>query len=623
MDTRTSSSFPRDLGVATTDKYVLLFSNLVGKFDNNFHVGASSDGLSFKKGSKLPSLTNAQGTKVDTTTIDTFRIAQIPSRYILFFKNRLDGKVTSQIAESKDAYVWKTKEINLPFAETAMLAPNYTFNKQYVALFGDTEIRVATTKDFKTWEVVDGAVIRPRHTHFDKNPIEIGSVITTTKGIVVIYYVKNQARDGLNYAVGAALLDINNPTKVLWRASETLWEQGEQWLGKTVYPMGAAEINKKFILYFGIENEGVQAVAFSSLADLLEKRGYDPKPILDKSPNNPIIKPVLKHMWEASAVFNSAAVYEDNKVHFVYRAMGPGNTSVLGYATSSDGETIDERLDEPIYSPTEWFEVPGRDAKAHFMSGGGYGGCEDPRITKVDDTFYMTYVAYNGEDPPRVALTSIKVDDFLNRNWDKWEKPKLISKPGQVNKNCVIFPEKIDGKFVVIHRVFPDVLIDFLDDLTFDNTFLKGHFRIPPRMNAWDSRKLGAGAPPIKTKDGWLMIYQAVDDRDPGKYKIGAMLLDLKDPSKVLARSNNPILEPTEWYENEGFKAGVAYPCGAVIMNNKLMVYYGGADTVICAASAPIDKFLEELKKSSTVKKDLGPIAKPIKHAYHFAFAKN
>jgi predicted GH43/DUF377 family glycosyl hydrolase len=327
----------------------------------------------------------------------------------------------------------------------------------------------------------------------------------------------------------------------------------------------------------------------------------------------------MKLLWESSAVFNTAAVYEGGKVHLVYRAMGPANTSVLGYAASSDGEHFDERDDAPIYGPTEWFEVPGKYPNINFMSGGGYGGCEDPRITKVDDTFYMTYVAYNGEDPPRVALTSIKVDNFLKKKWDTWAKPKLISEPGVVNKNCVIFPEKINGKFVVIHRIFPNLLIDFVDDLSFEDRFLKGEHKIPPRDNAWDSRKLGAGAPPLKTKDGWLLIYQAVDDRDPSKYKIGAMLLDLKDPTKVLYRSNNPILEPTEWYENEGFKSGVAYPCGAVIMNNKLVVYYGGADTVICAASAPLDAFLEQLKHSSPALKQ--PKVQPKQVIRHFNYA--
>src|SRR5690606_21266786 len=123
-----------------------------------------------------------------------------------------------------------------------------------------------------------------------------------------------------------------------------------------------------------------------------------------------------------------------------------------------------------------------------------------------------------------------------------------------------------------------------------------------PRENAWDSRKAGAGPPPIKTKDGWLLIYHAVDDRDDRQYKIGAMLLDLEDPTKVLYRSNMPILHPTEWYENEGFKAGVAYPCGAVVVDDHLYVYYGGADSYVCVAARNLEEFLEELKVTSPVK---------------------
>jgi beta-1,2-mannobiose phosphorylase / 1,2-beta-oligomannan phosphorylase len=192
----------------------------------------------------------------------------------------------------------------------------------------------------------------------------------------------------------------------------------------------------------------------------------------------------------------------------------------------------------------------------------------------------------------------------------------LISSPNVVNKNCVIFPEKINGKFVVIHRVFPNMLIDFVDDLSFEEKYLEGHYKIPPRYDSWDSRKLGAGAPPIKTKDGWLLIYQAVDDKDPSKYKIGAMLLDLQDPTKVLYRSHKPILEPTEWYENEGFKSGVAYPCGAVIMNDRLMVYYGGADTVMCAASSPLDVFLKKLKQSGAVKKEEKVYPQKVQYLY-------
>jgi len=325
-------------------------------------------------------------------------------------------------------------------------------------------------------------------------------------------------------------------------------------------------------------------------------------PSLERFEGNPILEPEPKHWWESKAVFNPGAIYEDGKVHLVYRAIGDSDVSVLGYASSVDGFHIDERLDEPIYVPREPFEGAGSVYpklsyyEITYVSGGGMGGCEDPRLTKIDDRVFMTYVAFDGYNPPRVALTSIHIGDFLARNW-QWKKPVLISPPGVVDKNACILPERINRKYVIFHRIFPDILIDFVDDLDFDGTtrWLKGEFRIPTRASYWNSRKVAAGPPPIKTKDGWLLIYHAVDDRDPFRYKIGAMLLDLEDPTRVLARSEEPILEPQARYENEGWKSGVIYPCGAVVVKDRLLIYYGGADKVVCVASAKLDEFLEQL----------------------------
>jgi len=332
--------------------------------------------------------------------------------------------------------------------------------------------------------------------------------------------------------------------------------------------------------------------------------------VLERFDGNPILEPEPKHWWESKAVFNPGVIYEDGKVHIVYRAVGDSDVSVLGYASSVDGFRIDERLDEPIYVPREPFEgaglvyptpsyyqrtyVPIEDED--YVSGGGWGGCEDPRLTRIDDRVFMTYVAFDGYSPPRVALTSIHISDFLAKNW-QWKKPVLISPPGVVDKNACILPERINSKYVIFHRIFPDILIDFVDDLDFDGTtrWLKGEFRIRPRKAYWDSRKIGAGPPPIKTKDGWLLIYHAVGERDPGRYKMGMTLLDLKDPTRVLARSEEPILEPQVWYEKEGWKAGVIYPCGAVVIKDRLLVYYGGADKVTCVASAKLDELLEQL----------------------------
>ena len=169
------------------------------------------------------------------------------------------------------------------------------------------------------------------------------------------------------------------------------------------------------------------------------------------------------------------------------------------------------------------------------------------------------------------------------------EETGAISPPYIVDKNACILPEKIDGKFVIFHRVFPNILIDLVDNLDFDGKtrWLEGQFKIPTRVlsSDWDNLKVGCGPPPIKTKEGWLLIYQAVSSFDESRYKIGAMLLDLQDPTKVLARTKNPILEPIALYENEGWKAGVVYPCGAVVIDDRLFVYYGGADTFVCVAS--------------------------------------
>ena len=242
------------------------------------------------------------------------------------------------------------------------------------------------------------------------------------------------------------------------------------------------------------------------------------------------------------------------------------------------------------------------------------GGCEDPRLTRIKERVYMTYVAYDGHSHPRVTLSSIHIDDFLKKQWN-WKKPVLISPPYIVDKNACILPEKINGKYVIFHRVFPNILIDFVNDLDFDGEtrWLIGQYKIPTRVlsSDWDSLKVGCGPPPIKTKDGWLLIYQAVGSSDESRYKIGAMLLDLKDPTKVLARTRNPILEPAVSYENDGWKAGVVYPCGAVIISDRLFVYYGGADTVVCVASVKLEPFLEQL---ATNHKEIKPESIPAHH---------
>jgi len=335
------------------------------------------------------------------------------------------------------------------------------------------------------------------------------------------------------------------------------------------------------------------------------KPGRYTDPVLLRYEGNPLLRPVLHHPWESKAAFNPGALLVGRRVHIVYRAIGDSDISTLGYASSRDGLRMEERLNYPVYVPREPFEgtsssrpVDVVEPTGDYASGGGdFGGCEDPRLTRVGDRIYMTYVAYDGYSPPRIALSSIGVSDFVNKRW-RWKKPVLISEPGITNKNACILPEKVQGKFVIFHRVFPDILVDYVDDFDFDGEtrWLEAKDTIKPRKYFWDSLKVGAGAPPIKTDVGWLYIYQAVDDMDPlYHYKIGAMLLDLEHPARVLARATVPVLEPRASYEFNGWKSGVLYPCGAVVVRDRLMVYYGAADKVACVATAKLRLFMEKL----------------------------
>lgn len=323
---------------------------------------------------------------------------------------------------------------------------------------------------------------------------------------------------------------------------------------------------------------------------------------LKRSLHNPIIAPRL-YSWESKATFNPAAFISNDKVHLIYRAVGEDNVSVLGYASSYNGYKIEERFSHFIYKR---FDVNFKDGKQlHYSSGGGFnGGSEDPRVALIGDTLYMLYTAFDGWHSVRIALTSIKLDDFKKNKW-RWEKPVLISPPGEIHKNWVLFPEKIKGKFAILHSFYPKILIHYFDSLDeFDGTkFIKSDNTRPvDKERNWDSWFRGVGPSPIKTKEGWLVLYHAMDYKNPDRYKMGALILDLKNPEKVLYRTTNPILEPEEHYENNGHKWGVVYSCGAVIKEGRLFVYYGGADKVACVASIELKNLLESLKKDKIIK---------------------
>ena len=321
---------------------------------------------------------------------------------------------------------------------------------------------------------------------------------------------------------------------------------------------------------------------------------------LSKSSEGPIISPHAGNGWEAWQTFNAGAILLKNRVHFIYRAIGKDAISRFGYAASWDGFKVDERSAQPAYEHILSGNYPAF-YMFSFASGGSFGGCEDPRLVRVgdEDRIYLTYTAC--DQGLRMSLTSIKLNDFLNKEW-LWKKPAFISPPGQVHKNWVIFPEKINGKYAILHSLNPQISIAYFDSLDFDEqNYINSYYNPRPEGSHWNWENWirGTGPPPIKTEDGWLILYHAQAKSDPGKYKVGAMLLDLEDPTKILRCSKEPVIESGESYENNGYKPGVVYASGAVVKDGLLLVYYGAADSYVCVAYADFKDFLGALKEET------------------------
>ncbi|MGH7141007.1 MAG: hypothetical protein ACREGH_00005 [Minisyncoccia bacterium] len=324
-----------------------------------------------------------------------------------------------------------------------------------------------------------------------------------------------------------------------------------------------------------------------------------------RSGENPILGPIPGHSWESEAVFNPAALYLGGRVHLLYRALGGDGVSRIGYAWSEDGIHFD-RYHEPVFVPAilrtpvkfrNPFVKPLSYDRDAYASGGGWAGAEDPRAVTVDDVIYMSFGMFESWESMRMALTAISTEDFLSKRW-RWMPHFHISPKNETHKNWVLFPEKIGGKFAVLHALTPKILIEYVDSLDeLEKRPIRSNNHRGGRPGKWDGFVRGASAPPLKTPQGWLLFYHGMNPKEPHiGYKVGAMLLDLDDPTKILYRSNCPILEPTEWYEND-WKPGVVYASGAIIKDSTIFLYYGGGDKTVCVATAPLEQFLSALTR--------------------------
>jgi len=424
--------------------------------------------------------------------------------------------------------------------------------------------------------------------------VEVGAPpIKTKDGWLLIYsHINHYGKPNVLFGIEAVLLDLKNPLKIIGRTKHPLIMPEDFYelygmVPNIVFPSGALVNGDELSIYYGATDTTccMAKMSLSGLLSSIRPHKEKKKVSFERHINNPILKPIPKNSWESKNVFNPAAFYADDKVHIVYRAMSRDGTSVFGYATSKDGVTIEERLSEPIYTPREEFE---QKKKA------GYSGCEDPRITVINNTVYMCYTAFDGMYLPRIGLTSIPLKKFLARKWE-WKKPVLISAPGLDDKDAAIFPEKVNGQYLIFHRIGDDIDIAMVNSLDFDgHTWIEERRWLKQRREYWDNRKVGIASPPFKTAKGWVLLYHGVSKKD-NVYRMGAVLLDLKDPTKIISRTEKPLFEPEMNWEKEGEVPNVVFPCGSVVIKNRVFIYYGGADRVIGVASIKIKDLLDHL----------------------------
>ncbi|MFW6154593.1 MAG: glycoside hydrolase family 130 protein [Planctomycetota bacterium] len=295
--------------------------------------------------------------------------------------------------------------------------------------------------------------------------------------------------------------------------------------------------------------------------------------LLVRHPDNPLLT-ADDIPYRCNTVFNGSPVKLDGEYLLLLRVEGQQGYSFFAVARSADGIhfTAD---DAPAMLPAT--EPPWQMWEE--------GGIEDPRITRVDGTFHILYTA-TSRHGHYIALAS-------TRDFRRFERRAIISGPG--NKDGVLFPDRIGGLYARLDRPFGNgigsVWVSYSPDLIH---WGRSELVFRPRPRFWDSFRVGASAPPIRTDRGWLEIYHGVKMTSAGPiYRIGAILLDLQDPARVVGHGLRPLLSPREDYERIGDVGNVVFACGALVEDDgEVKIYYGAADTAICVATAPLDQII-------------------------------
>lgn len=334
--------------------------------------------------------------------------------------------------------------------------------------------------------------------------------------------------------------------------------------------------------------------------------------------NEGIVLESRKLTFEAEGVLNPACVEKDGVIHMFYRAVAKGNFSSIGYCQMKDGKVI-ERWNKPILAPEFEYEKH---------------GMEDPRITFLEGTYFLFYTAYDGKNARIAYATSQDLVKFEKKGllspsitydlaedifresvrdrqrYSFFEKVYRAYNGDDVllwEKDALLFPKKINGKYALIHRVLPGIqlcLFDSFDDLNNKNYWvshlenLSSNIIMDP-VGEYESAYIGGGCPPVETEDGWLFIYHSVDiDNGKKKYHAAAVLLDKDNPQKVVGRLQYPLFSPKEDWETGGVVNNIVFPTSALVIGSVLDIYYGAADCKIGLKSVQIENLLYELKVS-------------------------
>ena len=321
--------------------------------------------------------------------------------------------------------------------------------------------------------------------------------------------------------------------------------------------------------------------------------------------------------FENHGVLNPAVILHVGLIHMFYRAVTAGNRSTIGYCNFKEPLVVNDRLDEPLLVPEFEYESQ---------------GMEDPRIVKIDDVFYLSYCGYDGINAYGLVATSFDLKTFTRlgvmvpviqtARFDEFlEAFPLIKKrylpfhqPEQMNetpahkifmwdKNVIFFPRRIDGNLVFLHRIKPDIQIVSVKNLAdINEQFWVDYFTafdekilLTPEYDFAETY-IGGGCPPIETQEGWLLIYHGVQTTNKGNiYSACAALLDIDNPQKIIAKLPYALFKPELEWELNGEVSNVCFPTGAIVLDDSIFIYYGGADEKIGCASVSLQALLTEL----------------------------